>query len=326
MENKHCYISNDELLEENSSVEHIIPNALGGRLKSSKLLTEKANNDLGQTIDVALTKSISLMSLLDFKRDRGNPSNLHGKDSNGIRYKIIDRKTAKQSPREPKIFTDENGKEVWEFVEGQENQILKAYKKKHPEADIEELRKQITYKDVNKENVIFFENHLSVISGIDAYRGVAKIAINYYVHIRGESHFCKPAIDFIMGQTKEKGFVQYYYPEKDILTTQNNEVSHVLHLVGDYSEQMLYCYIELFNTHNFVVVLNKEYNGPDFKSTYAYDLVQQSEIENNVDLNLNRNEINGLECPGPSNLEDLYFEKLEKLSQVCDFKIEHKTI
>ena len=281
---------------------------------------------IGQTIDVALTKLINLMSLLDFKRDRGNPPNLHGKDSNGIWYKIIDKKTAKQIPREPKIFTDENGKEVWEFVEGQENQILKAYKKKHPEADIEELRKQITYKDINKENVVFFENHLSVISGIDAYRGVAKIAINYYVHTRGESYFCKPAIDFIMGQTKEKGFVQYYYPRKDICTTHNDEVSHVLHLVGDYSEQMLYCYIELFNTHNFVVVLNKDYNGPNFKSTYTYDLVQQSEIEKNVDLYINRNDINGLECPGPSNLEGLYFEKLEKLSKVGDFKIEHKTI
>lgn len=43
----HCYLCGVLLDKSNSSVEHIIPNALGGNLKSRQLLCKKCNSDIG---------------------------------------------------------------------------------------------------------------------------------------------------------------------------------------------------------------------------------------------------------------------------------------
>ena len=41
-----CYKCTDEINDENVSTEHIIPNAVGGRLKSKELLCNICNSDL----------------------------------------------------------------------------------------------------------------------------------------------------------------------------------------------------------------------------------------------------------------------------------------
>ena len=38
---KECYICCEELTKDNDSVEHIIPNAIGGKLKSKELICKK---------------------------------------------------------------------------------------------------------------------------------------------------------------------------------------------------------------------------------------------------------------------------------------------
>ena len=47
-----CYLCGTLLNESNRSVEHIIPNAIGGHLKSKNLLCKDCNSNTGQKIDV----------------------------------------------------------------------------------------------------------------------------------------------------------------------------------------------------------------------------------------------------------------------------------
>jgi hypothetical protein len=321
-----CYISNDILTEENSSVEHIIPNALGGKLKSRKLLCEKWNVELGRTIDDTLSKSIIIPSLLDIKRERGKNPQLHGKDASGIKYHFIDKKTAKQAPRKPRRFKNENGEDVIEFLADQANEVLNAVLKKNPNKSMDELNKNIEYRPTNSENIVYFDNHFSVLSGYDNYRAIVKIATNFYVYKRQDSLFCQSAINFVKGEDGSKGVVQYYYTDDNVGNLANDEFSHIIYLKGDYSEKLLFCYIELFNVHNFIVVLNKEYDGPNFEETYIFDLDKQKKLERKIHLNIARNEILNLPCPGPKNVEDLYFIRLQRLAQIKGFKIARTNI
>ena len=320
-----CYISNIDLNEETSSLEHVIPNALGGKLKSRNLLCKEVNSKLGETIDIALTKSIPIPSLLGIKRDRGDNPKVQAKTLEGVKYNVVDHKTAVQAPRKPKQLKDKDGNIVIEFPESQEKQILGSYAKKQ-NTTIEELKKRVEYKTDPEPKVIYFDNHFSVIGTPEAFRGVVKIATNFYVLKRNENVFCKQGIEFVKGDNLPKGTIQYYYPKENIGLIEANEFSHILHLKGDFSERILYCYIELFNVHNFIIVLNKDYSGPNFSETYVFDIDNQTEIDRNLNLNLTRQEILNLDCPGPGNLEDLYAQKLERLSQIKDFEFSRTDI
>ena len=54
-----CYLCGTLLNESNRSVEHIIPNAIGGHLKSKNLLCKDCNSNTGQKIDAEISKQLN---------------------------------------------------------------------------------------------------------------------------------------------------------------------------------------------------------------------------------------------------------------------------
>lgn len=68
---KFCYLCQTPLTNKNSSLEHVIPNALGGKLKAT-ILCKKCNNDSGSFCDNSLAKSLSPFSnMINHSRDHG---------------------------------------------------------------------------------------------------------------------------------------------------------------------------------------------------------------------------------------------------------------
>lgn len=68
---KKCYICGEELTKDNTSAEHIIPNAIGGKLKSKDLICKKCNNKLGHNTDNELAKQLEFFTnFLNINRER----------------------------------------------------------------------------------------------------------------------------------------------------------------------------------------------------------------------------------------------------------------
>jgi hypothetical protein len=79
IENSRCYNCNLEITKNNSSIEHIILNSCGGKLKSSKLICKKCNELFGTNADAELAKQLnSLSSFLNVDRDRHKINRLKG--------------------------------------------------------------------------------------------------------------------------------------------------------------------------------------------------------------------------------------------------------
>ena len=57
--NKKCIFCRTDLLDSNISEEHIIQNALGGKLKSKNVICKTCNGDFGESIDVFLTREMN---------------------------------------------------------------------------------------------------------------------------------------------------------------------------------------------------------------------------------------------------------------------------
>jgi hypothetical protein len=74
-----CFICGNEINESNKSVEHIILNSIGGKLKSSELICKQCNSSLGNECDSELCRELSFATnMLNIERDRNSPQPIDG--------------------------------------------------------------------------------------------------------------------------------------------------------------------------------------------------------------------------------------------------------
>ncbi|MBK8089043.1 MAG: hypothetical protein IPK31_14485 [Chitinophagaceae bacterium] len=99
-----------------------------------------------------------------------------------------------------------------------------------------------------------------------------------------------------------------HYPNLTIYTPLENEVSHIIRLLGNPTEKILYAYIELFNTHNFIVRLNDNYDGIALDESYAFDLIEIKELVRSIPLNYTKGQFLELF----TNKDGEPFEKVQK--------------
>jgi len=79
--------------------------------------------------------------------------------------------------------------------------------------------------------------------------------------------------------------------------------------------------IELFNTHNFIVVFDEQYKGPQLSESYIFDLDKQAEIEREVDIFLTKEKLNKTPHRTGKETFPLYKERLLKLGALRGFEI-----
>jgi len=315
-------MSNEELTKENKSLEHVIPNGLGGKLKSSHLINAEWNDIFGRTIDSVLVKQIPLPTIFNIKRDRKKNPKIRAKTEDGTRYLVDENVQAKRRPTKPEETVLEDGKISLKFID-----VLRNLKKKHPKANIEELREQIIWDETPKERVMFFENNLNLTTGYEAARAVTKIAASFYVLSAKEINNIQAVVPFLKGEEDGIGILRHYYLEdKTIHQVGENEISHLIYTKGNAKEKLLYAYIELFNCHKFLIVLNNNYEGKDVEYTYCYDLNSNTKLNKKVSLDLTRKDIATLAFPGEPNSESKYFENLERVMNIRGLKLERRNI
>ena len=83
-----CRLCGSDLTDANDSEAHVIPNALGGRLKPKGILCRTCNTELDDLADNALVKAFGdWPTLLDIPRDRGKnpPKKLETRDGKTVR-------------------------------------------------------------------------------------------------------------------------------------------------------------------------------------------------------------------------------------------------
>ena len=122
------------------------------------------------------------------------------------------------------------------------------------------------------------------------HKSIAKSAISFFLMKRGERKFIQHLIPFLLNNEKLETVVSHL-PDKSLYSHQPDEVSHIIQLIGNPSEGILYCYIGLFNTDGYLVRLNDQYDGPVINKTYIYDVLQAGELKKEVLINYTRDKL-----------------------------------
>jgi hypothetical protein len=274
----YCYRCNIEITKENESNEHIIINAIGGRLKSKKLLCQKCNSNFGKESDSCLASQLNdFMVLLKIPRNRGKSQPMIGKDINGVEYNANINKIKLKNT----VTKIENN--AFSIESSSEKEMKKAVKglcRKYNKSDSDNLYNDVNWKNEEFNKPLFFNME---IGGDKLKKAICKCAINFYIHKGGDKKFVKKILSH-MERGQNLDFVMPYYKD-NIYNIKDCECFHTLYIRGDKVEKILYAYIDYFNVVKYIVILNDKYGGKNISYQYQYDLLNNAEIYKKIELN-----------------------------------------
>jgi hypothetical protein len=291
----HCYVCGTEINETNKTEEHILLNAIGGKLKSTTLLCKQCNSEFGEDIDSELAKQLNpICNMLNIKRDRGEPQPIQATIKTTGEHISLD-PGGKPVMLKPKIEETKVNDGTIRFSisarnEQQARQILKGFQRKYKNLDIDKVlattEKRRTYLD---DQVTFSV----VIGGEKAFRSICKTAVNFYIYDNGDRRNISHLLDYIKYGNGNNP-LWYCYLDTEVINKQPKDILHSIVLVGNQAEKILYAYIELFNAIKFIVLLNDNYIGRDIYTSYCYDVIGRNRVARSVNLDLNREQVKGI--------------------------------
>lgn len=219
---KKCVICDCILDESNKSSEHIIHNAIGGILEDDGIYCKACNSHLGSKTDIKFTRIFApIVDSINIHKSRRNSD---GTSYNGV---VVDCKGKKYNA----VFR--NGKIV-EMIDA--------------ESKDEKDKYTPLYYNFDLDNIAF-------------KKGISKIAFNYAINLGISPQLLEGVFDY-----KNKEFIQNptlipFVPLTPFdYIMELKKTSRVYHTIRIFNIQnILYAYIDLFNTFQYYVVLSTHY-------------------------------------------------------------------
>lgn len=277
------------------SVEHIIPNNIGGRLKSSDLICTGCNSRLGSRIDSALDKKFDfILNLFSIKKDRGQntdaicyqnerlciikPDGTTDFASAEVELDIKDGKVVFHiySPMSKKIVQ----RDIPKAIAAQKELLLSHnidYKKSIATVLCDTLAR---LKNKDYALVASSNTKLDIKRSYDSkaiFLAILKIAFMFAGKHKLLDAFDSDAIREQLNSGCAN-CVYYYIGREHIFQYGEMGLFHSLGIAGSKQAHTLICYVELFTLGEFVCILNDNYQGEDVSFTYSYDLLNKKNV------------------------------------------------
>ncbi len=248
MVEKLCVLTGVPITDENDSLAHVIPSALGGRLKPRGIICGTANEILNNKVDLPLINSFHpTMALLGGSRDRGATPSLRLSDRNGRHYEYEFHSPI--SLTKPKIDIQEIGDRVIVSVEARTEKeartLLGKVKKKYPAFDVDQA--------MSKASIIseYLDEHLHVkqqIGPATTFPAAFVAASLFSAYIGQSTHpmFRQFIEIFDPEQPTLPPDTFYWYPQVEWSKVQNGQVAHTISAIGDAAKQLMLVCVKYF--------------------------------------------------------------------------------
>lgn len=274
-----CIITDEKITPESNSKAHVIPSALGGRLKPLGILSKNGNGLLGDKIDLPLIQALQpLMTLLNGARDRGENQPVRMTDASGRTYFVEfgePLKLAKPAYREEQVddgvafhIDARNLKEL--------RTLLGRVKAKHPEFDIDKAIKHAVTTQTWPDSMLHSQMQIGPRVVFPALFVSASIFAVHHGHAPHPT--LRDYVDrFDPSHPEMPPGTFYFIPPRPWISA-SGEVTHIVALLASAKRQEMLVYIELFNAVPVGVLL--PYAGTeDARATYAIDVLTGVEVQ-----------------------------------------------
>jgi HNH endonuclease len=288
---KTCIICQREIAKENDSVEHIIPQAIGGRLSVRGFLCKKCNAWTGEKWDSVLTKQLNPLSLFfTIVRKRGTaPPQLFTTSAGERLIRNIDGDFSLEKPHYHEVAMG-NRKEIRISARTDEEleKILQGLKKKYPQINLDALKKQVIHVQEYPKGAVLYNLQLG---GEMAGKSTVKTALSFAYSQGIDMAGCACAVEYLRG-IGEPPFGLY---SNDIVRNRLVGVPfHCVSILGNSNEGLLLAYVEYYGFFRIVVCLSDHYSGETFAKTHAINPMTGKRQEITVDFPLKKDDIKKL--------------------------------
>jgi len=263
-----CFVCSTEITVNNDSVEHIIPNSIGGKQVIKGFLCRKCNSCTGDSWDVELSKQLNLFSLLlgGINRDRGVTPAENFKTITGKEIKLASEGV--MSIARPQFLTEEvDGKMHFSFSAGnlhQAQQFVKDMCKKHPSLNQDELMANLKLNKsyLNGDALVFDPK----FGGDKSGRSLVKTLLAFSAKLGIDSAMCNKAIDYLLNDGEPS--YGYYYGDDLITDRKFDKPAHCLAIHADPKSGYVIGYLEYFGVWRVLSLLSDCYQGDEIKESY----------------------------------------------------------
>lgn len=295
---KKCLFCGNEF--EELSKEHIIPNAICGRIKSRNLICKDCNSSLGDEIDNGFNGVYNqVINLFGIKRERGysEPSIVTGLEDNKT-YKYFSNGDYELAESYFTMEIAEN-RQLSIKIEGPVNKKkllgdVGKYLSKNKEIlnqngidyknAIKETQKYINdnWESMSKRTMPYKPDYIkfsSAFGGININFAILKILYLFLKDSKPDIKFNEENIIEILKTKSEnvKNICFYYSLEKNLFDEVDDEISH--HICIKSTGNKIVGYIKLFSLTPYICILDDNYNGEPFEAKYGFNLLSQKEFE-----------------------------------------------
>jgi hypothetical protein len=270
MSQKICVLCQVPLTSHNDSQEHVIPSAIGGRLKVSGFICQKCNSKSGETWDAKLAAQLNPLALmLGVTRDRGAAPSKRVTTTAG--EKLLIKSDGGLTLAEPSYTTVETADglaiQMTARTMREARKMLAGAKRKFPNLDIGAILASAEVQSAYPDGMI---HHQINFGGEVSGRSIVKtaLALAHYAGIPWDR--CQDAINYLRHPTAEPCFG--YYQVTDLIENRPEDTAlHCVCVVADPVTGMVLAYLEYFGVQKIVACLGRSYSGPSVTSTYAID-------------------------------------------------------
>ena len=254
-----CVCCNAELVDAAISIEHILPQALGGKLKSDRVFCGSCNNRLGNEVDVHFVQQFAFFSTtLDIKRERskGHAKVVAKHEPSGEEVHIgpdLRIKTTKVTVETKEVDGHEQVRIVAPSLEVA-SKIVKDYESYAAKTG---GKVQIESKEVKK---IEPKGPIQVelgFGGPDGFRGAAKIVLGLYIHKDGARGDVAELAEYVCSG-KEKHLVwMHYIPRLDPTTHLTHDI-----IIATDTQKRLWGVVSIYGAASYIVKMGRVSDAP----------------------------------------------------------------
>lgn len=283
-----CYLCSEPLTPQNNSGEHIIPNSIGGMREVKGFICRVCNGKAGETWDKDLAEQLNKLALIfRVARDRGEN-----------RAEVIETTAGEKliyAKNSLKLFAPKIKKEVKEdrvhFQISandmkQARQIVTGLKRTYPTLDVEKALDSATVQSEYPEG--YFDFDLSY-GGLSVGKSFVKTALALLSANGINPKICERANAYIFNDGEP--CFGYYYHHDLIINRPVGVPVHCICVKGNKASRTIQAYLEYFGIVRIVISLSANYEGDDFKYSYAIDPTKGQEFSVDFDLNFDESEV-----------------------------------
>ncbi|MCX2942232.1 HNH endonuclease [Rahnella perminowiae] len=276
VDSKKCAFCKNNLAGKNRTKEHIIPNAVGGRRKTTEFICKICNNKLGEKWDSELARQLNWFSVsLGISRERGEPPKQIVQTVEGERYWLmndgtftIDKSSYYEEVNDGSVKISLTAKTTAEA-----RQRLKGISRKYPKLDVEKALKELEITTDYLKSPLHTKLSLG---GPDAGRSLVKTAFAFASACGVEHNQCDVALQYLLDEDLDAIPFGFAYLSDLIECRPKEKIFHCVSLHGDPQTKLLWSYIEYFGFFRVAVLLSKNYSGRLINEIYSIDPIDGS--------------------------------------------------